>query len=567
MVDESVVVSPVVRRRLERAPQWRPWSAQAYAEARDRQHPLLLWVTSALDQGEDALDDPRVLALLDHYVPVIVDRVEHPEVDAAVTAAAVALTGRGGWPTVALLTPDGLPFFAATGLTVDALIHLLDSAADAWADRRDEVTDAAERITEGLRTQVDTAVGAEDGTPLPLATALDLAEDHVSELVDWQDGSFGRPPAVPPFMVLGWLLTHQARTGTERAIQAARTVGSAIAHSPLRDPLTGGFARFATGPAWTGPHPQWALPDNALALTFFTALTADGGSPWSAAVASETARFLLDHLGTRSGMFTAGLDGAGNDRHLWTPEQLTTALGEDDGATAALLLGSTEPGRAAPLARPVGLDTRWWEAVRSRLVEVRAEDPGPRRDESAVTAWNGLAVAALADAGRVLHRPEFVDGATAAAEDVLTTHLRDGRLHRLSVDGRVSDACAGAADHGLLAHGLQRLHVATGDSTWLDAAGAILETAVEAFAAPGGGFHDTETRTEPPLFVRLRGTTDVVEPGGSSALSRALLEHGHLTGDSAFLTAGTESVLAAARGATRTPVHSGWILTAAESLA
>jgi len=581
--------SPYLAQHADNPVDWWPWSPEALAEARRRDVPILLSVGYSachwchVMAHESFEDDEVARALNADFVSIKVDREERPDIDAVYMSATVALTGRGGWPMTCLLTPDGLPFFAATYLPKPQMLHLAASATDAWRERRAEVLDSAERIAEALRNQADTVaslapLGAgfpAGGAPSDLEAALDAAEEQVSATFDWERGGFGTAPKFPPSMTLAWLLRHHDRTGTPRALQMVEETCEAMARGGMYDQLTGGFARYSTDAEWVVPHFEKMLYDNALLLSLYAEWARASGSPLARRVTAETADFLLRELRTPEGAFASALDadtevdgiGVEGATYVWTPAQLCEVLGEEDGAAAAMLLSVTEAGTfehgASTLQRRADLDEAWWGRVRAALVEARAQRPQPARDGKVVTAWNGLAIAGLVEAGTALDEPASIEAAKECAEFLLTTHLTDGRLRRTSRDGQVGDSLAVAEDHGNLAYGLVRLHLATGEPDWADAAEAVLDAAVDLFAAPDGGFYDTGRDAE-ELMLRPRSDADNAEPSGGSSIARALLQYGAAAGSTRHLEAARIAIGACARLALRTPTFGGWALAAAE---
>jgi len=290
-------------------------------------------------------------------------------------------------------------------------------------------------------------------------------------------------------------------------------------------------------------------------------------------VALETAQFLLRDLGTPEGAFSSALDadteGVEGLTYAWTPSQLVEVLGEDDGRRAAALLSVTTEGTFEHGTSTLQLladpdDDRWWAGVRERLLDARNERPQPGCDDKVVTSWNGLAIAALADAGVLFERSDLVDAARRCAHFVVDTHVVDGRLRRTSRAGVVGSAAGVADDYGNLAEGLLALHQATGEAHWLTTAAGLLGTAVERFGAPDGGFHDTSDDAE-ALFTRPRSAADNAEPSGQSALAGALLTCSALTGDPAMRERAEGALAASGQMAARDPRFGGWALAVAEA--
>jgi len=277
----------------------------------------------------------------------------------------------------------------------------------------------------------------------------------------------------------------------------------------------------------------------------------------------------------RQGGFASALDadaaGVEGLTYAWSRPQLAAVLGADDAERAADLLRVTADGTfedgLSTLQLPVDPDDGdWWADVRARLLVARAGRPQPGRDDKVVTAWNGLAIAALADLGSLLGERHYVEAATRAAAFLLDTHLVDGRLRRSSRDGVVGHAVGVADDYGDLAEGLLALHQATGDGRWLSAAGDLLDTALRHFAADDGGFHDTADDAE-ELFTRPRAIGDNVEPSGTTAIAGALLTYGALTGSIPHLDAASAALDAVGAVAAQNARFAGWALAVAEARA
>ncbi len=278
-----------------------------------------------------------------------------------------------------------------------------------------------------------------------------------------------------------------------------------MARGGLYDQLAGGFARYSVDAQWVVPHFEKMLYDNALLLRVYAHLARVTGAELPRRVAEETAAFLLRDLRTAEGGFASALDadtdGVEGLTYAWTPDQLRAVLGDDDGDWAAALLAVTEQGTFEHGSSTLQLpsdpdDPARWARVRAALLAARNARPQPARDDKVITAWNGLAVLALAEGGAALGHPEWVDAAAEAAELLLDRHLVDGRLRRSSRGGVVGAAAGVLEDHAALADGLLALHQATGSARWLTAATELLDLALDHFAGPDGGFFDTADDAE-----------------------------------------------------------------------
>ena len=333
-------------------------------------------------------------------------------------------------------------------------------------------------------------------------------------------------------MVLEFLLRHHERTGDPMSLSMVGTTCEAMARGGIYDQLAGGFARYSVDAGWVVPHFEKMLYDNALLLRVYLHWWRRTGSALAERIARETADFLLRDLQTPDGGFASALDadtdGVEGLTYVWTPAQLGDVLGTDAPAAEALFAvtreGTFEHG-ASTLQLPADPeDPARWMDMRRRLLAARRQRAQPARDDKVVTAWNGLAMAALAEAGVLLDRPVYLTAAVRCADLLIDRHLVDGRLRRVSRDGRVGEALGVAEDYGDLAEGLLALHQATGSADYLRAAGSLLDTAVERFGDGRGGFYDTADDAE-ALIQRPQDPTDNATPSGSSALAGALLTY------------------------------------------
>jgi uncharacterized protein YyaL (SSP411 family) len=572
----SESTSPYLLQHQDNPVDWQEWGAEAFAEARRRDVPILLSVGYAACHwchvmAHESFEDDEVAAAVNAgFVAVKVDREERPDVDSVYMTATTALTGHGGWPMTCFLTPEGEPFFCGTYFPKAQFLHVLTQVREVWTTQRDKVLESSTHITDRLR-EITAAT-----TPQRIdEAALAQAVQGLRSQFDDARGGFGRAPKFPPSMVLEFLLRHHARTGSPDASAMAERTCEAMARGGIYDQLAGGFARYAVDADWVVPHFEKMLYDNAQLLRVYAHLFRATGQALARRVTVETAGFLLRDLRTAEGGFASALDadtdGVEGLTYAWTPAQLVEVLGEEDGRAAAELLTVSEQGTFEHGSSTLQLlvdpaDARWWAHARKTLLESRNRRPQPARDDKVVTSWNGLAIAALADAGVALADPDLVDAARRCAEFVVDSHLVDGRLRRSSRDGRVGAANGVADDYGNLAEGLLALYQATGESRWLAVAQQLLSTAVDQFRAEDGGFHDTAADAD-PLLLRPRSQADNAEPSGQSAIAGALLTCSALTGDAGQRERAEGSLAASGLLASRDPRFGGWALAVAEAAA
>ena len=571
--------SPYLRQHADNPVHWQQWSPRALAEAAERDVPILLSVGYAACHwchvmAHESFEDDEVAAAMNAgFVCVKVDREERPDIDAVYMNATVALTGQGGWPMTCFLTPDGRPFFCGTYYPKAAFLQLLSAVVSTWQDRRDDVEQTSDHIATELRSM---ASGLPDGPDVEPALC-DHAVAAVLRDEDTARGGFGAAPKFPPSALLEALLRHWERTGSPQALATVRRTGTAMARGGMYDHLAGGFARYSVDNAWVVPHFEKMLYDNALLLRAYAHWARRIGDPLAHRVAGETARFLLDEL-READMFTSSLDADADGRegstYVWTPAQLTEVLGGDDGLWAASVFGVTEAGTFEAGESVLQLagdpdDPGRFERVRTALLTARLTRPQPDRDDKVVTAWNGLAITALAEASVALDAPELADAAAACATALVALHVVDGRLRRASLDGRVGESAAILEDHAMLATGLLTLYQLTADTAWLTTATGLLDIALAHFAdhdRPGRWFDSADDGER--LMLRPADPYDGATPSGASSIAEALLTAAHVTGGQRadrYRQAAADALHAHSPLLARAPRSAGHWLAVAES--
>ena len=572
--------SPYLRQHADNPVHWQEWSVAALAEAARRDVPILLSVGYAACHwchvmAHESFDDAEVAEAMNaDFVCIKVDREERPDLDAVYMNATVALTGQGGWPMTCFLTPDGRPFFCGTYYPKPAFLELLAAVAQTWRTRRSEVEQAGDHISDELRAM---ASGLPGGGPQVEPQLCDRAVAAVLADEDTVHGGFGAAPKFPPSALLEALLRNHERTADPAALATVQRTCSAMARGGLYDQLAGGFARYSVDAAWVVPHFEKMLYDNALLLRVYAHWARRSGDPFAHRIAGEAARFMLDDL-RADGMFVSSLDadaaGVEGLTYAWTVDQLREALGIDDGDWAATLFGVTSAGTFERGASVLQLrddpeDPVRFDRVRAALLAARAQRPQPGRDDKVVTAWNGLAITALVEAGFALQRPALLAAAAECARSVLDLHVVGGRLRRASLGGVVGASAAILEDHAALATGLMTLYQAKPEPRWLDEALALLDVALDHFADPArdGRWFDVADDAE-QLVLRPADPLDGATPSGASLLAEALQMAAHLAprGRAERYAAAAEATLA---GATvvldRAPRSGGHWLAVAEA--
>jgi uncharacterized protein YyaL (SSP411 family) len=583
--------SPYLLQHADNPVDWWPWSGEAFEEARKRNVPVLLSVGYSSCHwchvmAHESFEDQETAEYLNaHYVSVKVDREERPDVDAVYMEAVQAATGQGGWPMTVFLTPDAEPFYFGTYFPpaprqgMPSFRQVLQGVSQAWDERRDEVHEVAGKIVRDLAGREISYGDAQTPGEEELAQALlGLTREY-----DPQRGGFGGAPKFPPSMVLEFLLRHHARTGAEGALQMASDTCERMARGGIYDQLGGGFARYSVDRDWVVPHFEKMLYDNALLCRVYAHLWRSTGSELARRVALETADFMVRELRTAEGGFASALDADSDDgtgKHVegayyaWTPEQLREVLGEQDADLAAQVFGVTEEGTfeegASVLQLPVRdgvFDADKVASIRERLLAARSGRPAPGRDDKVVAAWNGLAIAALAETGAYFDRPDLVEAAVAAADLLVRLHLDEqARLTRTSKDGHAGANAGVLEDYADVAEGFLALASVTGEGVWLEFAGFLLDHVLVRFTdSESGALYDTAADAE-RLIRRPQDPTDNAAPSGWTAAANALLSYAAHTGSEPHRTAAERALGVVKALGPRVPRFIGWGLAAAEAV-
>ncbi|MFI7063938.1 thioredoxin domain-containing protein [Kribbella sp. NPDC050124] len=568
--------SPYLLQHKDNPVAWREWSAAAFAEARERDVPVFLSVGYSachwchVMAHESFEDDATAAYLNEHFVSIKVDREERPDVDAIYMSATVAMTGHGGWPMSVFLTPDAEPFFCGTYFPGEprsgmaSFRQVLESLVDAWRTKRDQIDGIGRRVVEQL--------GAQQHQP---GEAIDLDRAAALLQVDFDpvDAGFGSAPKFPPSMVLDFLLRHHRRTGSGDALAMVAQTCDRMARGGMYDQLAGGFARYSVDGQWVVPHFEKMLYDNALLLDVYTHWWTISADPLARRIVEETADFLLAELRTAEGGFASALDadteGEEGKYYVWAPEQLHDALTADDAKWVIDLCdvtGTFEHGSSVLQLRQDPDDSDRWQRIRATLREARRTRTYPGRDDKVVAAWNGLAITALARAGVVFDKPEYVEAATNAARLVRDVHLDEsGRLHRTSRDDVRGTAHGVLEDYAAYAQACLTLLGVTGDVTWFDTAKGLLDRTLEQFVADAS-YYDTAADAE-ELVWRPQDPTDNASPSGVSLAAEAFTTLASLTGSVRYETAAEQALSASATIADRAPRFAGRALAVAETIA
>lgn len=557
----STSTSPYLRQHADNPVDWHEWGEEAFAEARNRDVPVLLSVGYATCHwchvmAHESFEDEGTAAYMnEHFVNIKVDREERPDVDRIYMDAVQAVSGRGGWPMTVFLTPTGEPMYAGTYYPKARMGHhpsfmdVMEAIVHAWLTDRAAVVNQAIQIADAI------AQPHPSGTSLPGIAELDAAVSRLHTVFDPVNGGFGGAPKFPQAPTLEFLLRTAAlapatRAGRESAAML-RTTLTAMAAGGIYDHVLGGFARYSVDAEWVIPHFEKMLYDNALLARTYLRAAQVLDEPAFERVAIEVLDYLDDTLADEGGAIHSGEDadseGVEGKFAVWTWDELGDVLG-DLRSLAAAIYGATEVGNfegannlhrfndLKSVATAAGLDSEEVlvrkDEIDRRLAAAREERTPPSRDDKIVAAWNGLAIRAFAEAGRVLREPRYLDRARQIARFLLNDASPGGALVRSWRDRPGHPAFAD--DHAAVAIGLYALFQATGESEWYTAAEHHVDELRSRFASDAGGFHATPNDGE-ALIARPFNTQDNPTPSDNSLAMEALQIHAALTLDTAAI--------------------------------
>ncbi|MEX2252475.1 MAG: thioredoxin domain-containing protein [Acidimicrobiia bacterium] len=522
---------------------WHEWGDEAFAEARERNLPVLLSVGYSACHwchvmAHESFEDPETAAVMNRlFVNVKVDREERPDVDSIYMEAVQAMTGRGGWPMTVWLTPDGRPFYTGTYFPnrdrqgMPSFGRVMAAVSDAWVNRREEVLDQSERLTQAINRTIPST------GDLPSEEALEDAYREIAGSFDPINGGFGDAPKFPQQPILEFLLRARREPWAPRADDMLRITLNEMADGGIHDHLGGGFARYSVDNQWRVPHFEKMLYDNAQLARIYLWAGKELGEPRLLEVARSTLDYLLTELGHPEGGFFSAEDadseGVEGKFYVWSAAELVEVLGEEDAAEAARFFGASPHGNfegSNILYRPTAEP---WndriESIRQRLLAVRGGRVRPGLDDKIVSSWNGLALRALAEAGAALGDDHYLETAVRSARFLVANLIEGGILMRSWREGRVK-VPGFLEDHASLALGLFSLYAATGDYEWYAAAERLTREIPVRFRDPAGGFFETAADAE-SLIKRPKSLSDNPLPSGNAMAAEALLTLSSYTGE------------------------------------
>ncbi|RKQ90791.1 hypothetical protein C8N24_0604 [Solirubrobacter pauli] len=562
--------SPYLLQHADNPVDWYPWGEEAFARAREDDKPLLISIGYAACHWchvmeHESFEDPEIAAFMnDHFVCVKVDREERPDVDAIYMDAVQAMTGQGGWPLNAFVTPEGTPFWAGTYFppagrqNMPAWRDVLGSLAQAWVDQRDEIKTASREIVPRLAGAATLEASGEEFKP----EVLDEAVAILQQVFDQETGGWGAAPKFPLSPVIEFLL---ARGERPMALQTLRRMAS----GGLYDQVGGGFSRYSVDERWAVPHFEKMLYDNALLARTYLHAWQITDDPLFRRVCEETLDWAIRELRQDEGGFASSLDadseGVEGKFYVWTADQIRAALPPDLAEAAIAHYGVTDAGNfeggTTVLSRVSG-DPAGLGEIKAGLLAARSARVRPALDDKRVTSWNALMISALADAGAAFGRADYLAAAVTCASFV-ESELRspDGGLLRVFNRGRAKQP-GFLDDYAYLLEAYLTLYESTFEERWFVRAVELAETILIRFHDPElGGFFSTGAE-HTGLIARRKDLEDAPIPSGASSACYGLLRLARLTGESSYLDAASSLIALLHPIAPRHPLAFGHLLRA-----
>jgi uncharacterized protein len=553
--------SPYLRQHADNPVDWYPWGEEALQRAKDENKPILLSVGYSachwchVMAHESFEHGPTAQIMNDLFINIKVDREERPDVDDIYMQAVQALSGHGGWPMTVFLTPEGKPFYGGTYYPreprqgMPAFRQVLTGVSEAYQNRREQVEEAADNLSEALNRQLLGIGGNESALNADL---LDAAYRAIGGNLDLTHGGFGGAPKFPQPMNLEFLLRAHARTGDPVPLEQVTFTLRKMARGGIYDQIGGGFHRYSVDSIWLVPHFEKMLYDNAQLSRVYLHTWQITGDEFYKRIAVEVDDYILREMTAPDGAFysTTDADSEGEEGKffVWSKDDLEALLG-DDAPVAIEYWGVSARGNfeghnilnvpndddvvADRLNITVDeLQTRL-VAIKDKLYATRTHRVHPGLDDKILTAWNGMMLASLAEAARVLDRADYRDAALRNGEFLLREMIApDGRLYRTHKDGQ-SKLNGYLEDYANLIDGLLELYQATFEERWFTEARRLADHVLEHFGAEDGGFFDTSDDHE-ALIARPRNLQDNATPSGNAMMARQLIRLAAYTGEGRY---------------------------------
>ena len=584
--------SPYLLQHAENPVDWYPWGSEALSLAKEQNKPILLSVGYAACHwchvmAHESFEDQATAEIMNkHYINIKVDREERPDIDSIYMDAVVAMNGQGGWPMTVVMTPAGKPFFGGTYYPPEprhglpSFKQVLVSLAEAWQERRKEVDESAANVTQHIGQGLSMG---HSSSPLS-KSVLDQATTSIAGRYDQRMGGFGQAPKFPPSMTIEFLLRRYVGEDDSHALAMSEHTLEMMARGGMYDQVGGGFARYSTDNDWLVPHFEKMLYDNALLSRVYLHAWRITGKLLYKRIVEETLDWVLKEMRHEEGGFYSSLDadseGEEGKFYVWDSSEIENVLG-DNAAIFKSYYGVTDGGNwegsnvlhipasieSVASSFQISPDTVLERLARARqaLYKVRSKRPWPGLDDKIITSWNGMMLAAFAEAGRDLSLQRFTDAARLNADFLYRTlRLPSGRLYRTWKSGSEAKNNGYLEDYAFLAEGLLTLYQSTFESRWFSWAAELGEMMLTFFRdETEGGFFDTPADHE-SLLYRPKGLQDNAIPSGNSVAVTTLLTLSLYTGNSQYWDIAEAALSSLSNAMEKYPTGFGQWLSAAD---
>ncbi|MBC7878697.1 MAG: thioredoxin domain-containing protein [Anaerolineales bacterium] len=607
----SQSASPYLLQHAENPVDWYPWGEEALAKAKAEDKPIFLSIGYAACHwchvmAHESFEDEGTAAFMnEHFINVKVDREERPDIDSIYMQAVIAMTGSGGWPMSVFLAPDLKPFYSGTYFppvrryNMPAFKDILSGLANAWKNDRTEIVKVGEQIIGHLQHQ-----NKNEKNDLLSLEHFDAIANAITTSYDWGFGGWGDAPKFPQAMVLEFLLQHVTLTkenteNTEKMLKLITHCLQAMSLGGMYDVVGGGFSRYSTDKFWRVPHFEKMLYDNALLVRAYLHAWQVTKEPAFKRIIEETLGFVMREMTHEQGGFYSSLDadseGEEGKFYVWTLDEIREALKDEseffEAAYGVSANGNWEGNTVlqrvlddASLAARFKLDVETVPVklaeAHSKLYTVRASRIRPGTDDKILTSWNGLMLAAFAEAARVINvesgsllphdeqkdinlQNEYYQVATRSAEFLLSALRPKGQLKRAWRDSTTTDAVF-LEDYAALILGLLELYQTDFNNKWFTAAQELTDEMIEKFNDPNGGFFDTAHNSE-TLLIRPKDITDNATPSGNALACEALLKLAAFTDEGKYRDLAEQALKLVGDSALRYPLGFARWLSAAEN--
>ena len=560
----SKETSPYLLQHAHNPVDWYPWSKEAFEAAKKQDKPIFLSIGYSTCHwchvmAHESFENEEIAKIMNQYfISIKVDREQRPDVDSVYMKAVQAMTGSGGWPLSAFLTPDGKPFYCGTYFPPEdrfgrpGFKQLLLTIADAWEKNRPSLLRSADNLT-NILAKTDTGLKQELSEDM-----IKNAADRFSRIFDPKYGGFGTAPKFPQASILSMLIGYSKRSGDEKILSKVTVTLDGMAKGGIYDHLGGGFHRYSTDAKWLVPHFEKMLYDQALiSKSYLQAYQVTGNTEYKRIVKEIFEYLLRDMTDSKGGFYSAeDADSEGEEGvfYVWDPDEIEKLLSKEQAKIFKKYYGVTKRGNfehgksilhvtksIKEFAKEFNTDAQQVSKLlsqgRQKLFEARSKRVRPGRDEKIITAWNGLMISSLSYGGAVMGEEKYIRAAERAAEFVLNKLLVNGRLMRFYGNGKAIDKAV-LNDYAFLITGLLDLYEATFDAKWLSKAKELSDQMIDLFGDENKGAFFLAGKDAERLILRNKPDYDGALPAGNSAAALSLLRLGQMTMETKYTKAG-----------------------------